>query len=177
MRRFFILSVALISCVIICTPHVSAQSAPDLSDEKLQQIRENCVADQSILQRLQASDIATRVSRGQVYESLLSNLIGPFNSRVSLNRYDASELTAETTQLQKDFTNFKSDYSQYATNFTSMLTIKCQSKPAEFYQDLQTVREMRAKLATDVSALDQHFNDYSAAFERLSSSITGGSQS
>ena len=176
MRHYFILSLALVFCLLALAPRVSAQSVPNLSDQKLQQIRENCVADQSILQRLQASDVATRVSRGQVYASLLSNLIGPFNSRVSLNRYDASELTAETAQLQKDFNNFKSDYSQYATNFSAMLSVKCESKPADFYDDLQTTRELRAKLASDVSALDQHFNDYSAAFERLAGSITGVQQ-
>jgi hypothetical protein len=158
---------------LIAVP-VRADDGGSLTDAQVSTIRQNCTQAQSTLQRLQSTDVATRVSRGQIYENLLSRLIEPFNTRVDDNSYDATQLLATTSDLTGRFNDFKTDYSSYADSFTGLLSMNCVANPRGFYGLLATVREKRTLVATDIADLDSGLSKYEAGFTTLRSSIENG---
>ncbi len=174
MRRIIIvllaaLTVGLASVPVRAVDVVNAQ----ISDAQLQQIKQNCKQAQSELQRLQTTDVATRVNRGRIYESLLNNLIAPFNSRVSLNRSDASILTTTTTAISQKFTDFKNDYVTYSDLLARTLSVDCESNPSSFYNLLVATRTARTAVATDVTDLNGLLDSYTSAYGTLRTTILG----
>ena len=144
-----------------------------LSDAQVQQVRQNCKQAQSLLQRLQSTDVATRINRGRIYENLLNRLVTPFNSRVGLNRYDASSLTLATATIRQKFEDFKTDYSTYENSFSNVLRFNCEADPRGFYTLLATIRSARERVAEDVTSLNGAIDDYTAAFTTLRMDVKG----
>lgn len=178
MRRTAIIVMLVLTAVTVgltSVPVRAADTSTDISDTQVDQIRQNCKQAQSVLQRLHQTDAATRVTRGRIYESLLNRLIAPFNSRVSLNRYDASALTTTTTAINQKFTAFKTDYQLYTDSFDRLLSINCEADPRGFYTILVTTRAAREKVSNDISELNTLFDRYGESFNALSQSIEGQS--
>lgn len=150
----------------------SSQQAP-ISDQQADQVRQNCKQAQSVLQRLQTTDVATRVNRGRIYEGLLNRLIAPFNSRVNFNRYDASTLVSDAAALNQKFTAFKNDYVTYSDSFSHLLSINCEADPRGFYDLLVTTRDDRTRVAADITDMSTLTDRYTEAFGQLRSSIEG----
>lgn len=170
----FLVLTAFVTAAVLSVgelPVRAADQTTQISDAQAEQVQRNCKQAQSTLQRLQTTDVATRINRGRIYENLLNRLIAPFNARVSLNRFDASSLTAASAQISKQFTNFKSDYQSYADSFAKLLTINCESDPHGFYSLLVDARTARQKVSDDITALDAGLSQYTDAFKTLSASV------
>lgn len=172
-RTVTIASMLFIALMIGLTsvPVRAADTPLEISDTQLEQIKQNCKQAQSVLQRLETTDVVTRVSRGRLYENLLNHLLAPFNSRVSLNRLDASTLTSTTTSITQKFADFKTDYQEYADSLSSLLSIKCESDPRGFYTLLVSTRDSREKVANDITDLNTLLDRYSDAFTALRATI------
>lgn len=167
-------SVALLT--IVNTPVVADQD--DISPEKQTLIRQNCVTAQVALQQIQYSDAATRVNRGQGYESLLSRLIVPLNTRATANGFNnsATNLTATTNKYQTALNSFKKHYDNYDDALTDALRVKCQDKPIAFYHYLVEARKQRSSLANDVTTLTQLIEEYHQNAIKLRSEVQNGAQ-
>ena len=174
MRRIVIILLAALTVGLASVP-VNAVDVPNIptTDTQLQQIRQNCKQAQSELQRLQTTDVATRVNRGRIYESLLNNLIAAFNSRVSLNHNDASVLATTTTAITQKFTDFKNDYVTYSDLLSRTLSVNCELNPSSFYNLLVATRTARATVATDVTDINGLLDSYTNAYETLRTSLLG----
>jgi len=151
-----------------------AQSAP-LTADQIEHIRSNCTTIKSTLNQLHASDALLRVNRGQVYESMASKLMDPFNSRLSNNRLDAKATSVVTNSYRSALDTFRSDYKSYEEKLSSAIRIDCTSEPESFYTNIEQARVLRSKVHDDVIKLHRSIDDYRTAvgdfllnFERLS---------
>ena len=172
MRRIVITLLAALTVGLASAPVQAADVANvPTTDAQLLQIKQNCKQAQSELQRLQTTDVATRVNRGRIYESLLNNLIAPFNSRVSLNRGDASVLATTTTAISQKFTDFKNDYVTYSDLLSQTLSVNCESNPNTFYNLLVATRTARTTVATDVIDLNGLLDSYTSGYGTLRTTV------
>ena len=148
-----------ISC-LIAIPTVHAQTS--LTTEKQAVIAQSCVQAQTILQRVQHNDAATRVNRGQGYETLISRLMTPLNSRATSLGYNTSaSLLVETTKrYQQALDKFKNNYRNYDNTITNTLRVKCQKDPVKFYEYIEQARKQRQALTDDVTTLANIISEY-----------------
>ena len=146
-----------------------------LTPEQLQHIKSNCTSIKSTLNQLHVSDALLRVNRGQVYESMASRLMDPFNSRLGNNRLDAKATSVVTTNYRSALDTFRNDYKDYEEKLSSALRVDCTSQPELFYTTIEQARVLRTKVHTDVNKLHRYIDDYRSAvgdfllnYERLS---------
>ena len=154
------------------TAHAQSSS---LTAEQAEHIKSNCTSIKSTLNQLHASDALLRVNRGQVYESMASKLMDPFNSRLSNNRLDAKATSAVTSSYRSALDSFRNDYKAYEEKLSSAIRIDCTNQPELFYATIEQARENRSKVHDDVIKLHRYIDDYRTAiddfllnFERIS---------
>ena len=174
MRKLFVFILFVALSIICLTPKANAAQPRILNPNEAALVAQNCVVSQGSMQRLGNSDLATRVTRGRVYDYLLTKLIAPLNSRVALNRFDAGELTTTTTNIEQKFLGFKQDYTKYETALSSLVAFNCTAHPQEFYTQLEGARGLRAQVATDLADLDTLFDAYDGAVSKLLVMVPGG---
>lgn len=141
----------------------SVQAASELTADQRQHIQSECTQIKGSLSQLHASDALLRVNRGQVYESMTSKLMTPFNTRLSTSGLDNKAMTTHTTQYQNALVAFRSDYILYEQKISEALRTDCRQEPAKFYQMILEARELRTTVHEDVQKLHRVINDYGDA--------------
>lgn len=154
---------------------VNAQNAPTLTQEEQNRVIASCVSVKSTINQLHVSDALLRVNRGQIYESMATNLMDKFNDRLSSNRLDNKAMTTVTGSYRTALTKFRTDYIAYEQKLSQTLRIDCATKPVEFYTTLEEARKLRTEVHSDVQKLHQYVDDYRKStgdfllnYERLS---------
>lgn len=166
MRRallFLVLPLLAAAASLSWVTIVNAQATPALTKEQEDRISANCVTITSTLNQLHASDALLRVNRGQIYESMASNLMDRFNARLGSNSLDNRAMLTVTGNYRTTLNTFRSDYIAYEQKVSQALGIDCATRPAEFYTVLQSARELRSKVHEDVRKLHQIIDDYRLA--------------
>lgn len=165
-------TVLAIASVFVLAENASAQSA-DLTPEKQAIVVQTCVSAQTVLQKIQHNDAATRVNRGQAYETIYSRLMTPLNIRATSNEYNNSAplLLGTTNKFQQALDDFKDDYEKYDNSVSSALKTKCKDKPAVFYGYLEDARSQRQDVASDVATLSALTSEYRANVLKLKSEV------
>lgn len=149
---------------------VRAQSAP-MTEAHIQRIKANCVDAQSVLTQLHASDALLRVNRGQLYESISSKLMAPFNSRVALNKFDGSKLVAQSATYETQLNDFRSTYKSYEEAMSRTLRINCVNEPVAFYDSVAEARIKRQQVHQTIVALQKTIQNYKAEFESFAQQL------
>lgn len=170
--RFRLAMLPALALVVLAAPFVSAEAQP-LTDGQIEIIRQNCTQAQQILQRLQRNEAATRVNRGREYESTL-RLMASFNGRVALNKLNVPTLTAATSEMEKNFADFRAHYISYDAKVKNILKLRCNEQPVTFYDQLTLVREARAEVAQDIKDIDASLDKYQKAVSDLRVSLSDG---
>lgn len=161
-RLVFVISLATLA--ILFSSRVSAETDQSLFPASLVQA---CPSVKTRLKQVYLNDDLTRVNYGQTYESLLKNVITPTNARLVANRFDASELVSLAAEIEAKLELFRLEYQNYKTARIELIALDCQTKPADFYQQLQAVRSNRAKLKTLSDEMAQMAAIYRSKFEEL----------
>lgn len=156
---FFVLSLVG-GAVFFVGGVVRAQEAVELTSQQSQQISTNCVAIKNTLEQLHASDALLRVNRGQAYESLATNFMETFNSRLSSNRLDNGAMATVTSLYRANLTNFRTNYIAYEQKLSEALKIDCTQDPQEFHNTVVEARELRSKVHADIQKLNRNIDDY-----------------
>lgn len=143
----------------------SAQESVPMTEAHIERIRSNCVEAQSTLNQLHASDALLRVNRGQLYESMSTKLMVPFNSRVALNRLDSRQLLTIASRYEQELIAFRQTYQQYEEAMTQTLKINCTKQPVAFYDSLSDARKKRSLVHQNVLKLHKTIQDYKTEFE------------
>ncbi|MDB5162682.1 MAG: exported protein of unknown function [Candidatus Saccharibacteria bacterium] len=177
MKRFLFLLVAVATLTVLSgfvAQTVHAQSTA-LTADQIERIRSNCTTIKSTLNQLHVSDALLRVNRGQIYESMASKLMDPFNSRLGNNRLDAKATVVVTESYRTALNTFRDDYKDYDVKLTSAIRVDCINEPEVFYNTTEEARLLRTKVHTDVLKLHRYIDDYRSAvgdfklnFERIS---------
>jgi len=126
----------------------------------------NCRNAQSIMSQLEKADAVLRINRGRLYDDTL-NLLYAMNARLSSNHVNAPRLAQITSNFETLSNTFRNDYSHYDDFLANAINVDCVANPVEFYNELDTARTNRAKVAADVTALDQLINDYRTEFNTV----------
>lgn len=155
---------------------VQAQSgSTQLSPEDESRVRANCVSIKATVAQLHATDALLRVNRGQIYESMASNLMDRFNDRLGSNSLDNKGMLAVTGSYRSALNTFRADYIAYEQKLSQALRIDCENQTGSFYTSLQSARELRTKVHDDVNKLHALIDDYRSSvgdflvnYERIS---------
>lgn len=135
-----------------------------MSEAHIERIRSNCTEAKATLAQLHASDGLLRVNRGQIYDSISTKLMAPFNSRASLSRLDATQLVSVASAYERELTAFRTDYKAYEQQMSDILKIDCTKQPVAFYDAIAEARDKRLKVRQHVVALTKQINEYKTAF-------------
>jgi hypothetical protein len=151
-----------------------AQSAP-LTADQIDHIKTNCTSIKSTLNQLHASDALLRVNRGQVYESMASKLMDPFNTRLNNNRLDSKATSVVTSSYRAQLDTFRTDYISYEQKLSSAIRVDCTTQPELFYNTLEDARTLRSTVHDDVIKLNRYIDDFRSSvsdfllnYERIS---------
>jgi hypothetical protein len=156
------LAAALAVVLALAAQTAHAQSTT-LTDDQIDRIRSNCTSIKSTLNQLHASDALLRVNRGQVYESMASKLMDPFNSRLSNNRLDSKATSVVTQNYRTALDTFRNDYREYEVKLSSALRMDCSKDPVQFHDTIAQARLLRVKVHDDVVKLHRFIDDYRTA--------------
>jgi tetratricopeptide (TPR) repeat protein len=167
MKRFLIVSIVFAVAVtgVVASNSLFVHADNLMTEAHIQRIRSNCVEAQSTLYQLHASDALLRVNRGQLYESMSTKLMEPFDSRLTLNSYNAADLVATAASYDRQLSTFRTDYQQYEESMSKTLQINCTNQPVAFYDSVADTRTKRSKVHEDAMALHKTIGDYKDAFE------------
>ncbi len=168
------LSVVVFALVaVIGFSSTSFAQPADLTSEKRAVVVQTCVSAQTVMQKIQHNDAATRVNRGQSYETIVSRLMTPLNTRSTSNGYNSSAtlLTDTTKRYQQALESFKDHYKSYDNAVSSALKTKCKDKPELFYGYVEDARRERENVAVDVTLLGNLVSEYRANVLKLRSEV------
>lgn len=157
MNRSLVTSVCITASLlggVLFSMIAAAEDAMPMTDDHIARIRANCVDAQSTLFQLHASDAGLRVNRGQIYESMSTKLMAPFNSRIVLNRISDESLLTTAAQYDKQLDLFRQQYQQYEQAMSTTLDYDCVAQPVAFYDSVTDTREKRR--LTHVAASELH---------------------
>jgi hypothetical protein len=143
---------------------VNAQEAT-LSDDQLAQIRSNCSSTTNTLDQLHSNDALLRVNQGQLYESILTKLIQPFDERVAHTSFNTTELKSIETNYDQTLNSFRSDYQTYEQQLSSALNVNCSKQPQQFYDSVDQARTDRNVVHNDVVQLNTDAINYQVALK------------
>jgi hypothetical protein len=170
-RMIVFIATLIIALSPLSVLKVAAQEAP-ITDDQISRIRSNCVSTVSTLNQLHASDALLRVNRGQLYESISSKLMVPFNTRVSQTAYSTSDLKSITNSYQHTLDAFRTDYQTYEQQLSDTLNINCSNQPVEFYDSVLSAETDRTQVYTDTTKLDQYITQYQTAVSNFELNYT-----
>lgn len=163
-------NIKLVASLIVALLVVAGSSpvkAETMTDAHTERIRSNCIGAKDSLNRLHTSDALLRVNRGQLYESLTTKLITPFNSRVALNQLDNKQLVAVASDYKTALSSFRQDYIEYEKQLAAAIKIDCQKQPVSFYDAVSSARSKRLVVYDDILKLGQYIDDYESEFTKF----------
>lgn len=163
-RLFITVAILVFAAVGLASEQASAQVVP-LSDEHIQRIRDNCRAATRTLTRVRTNDTLVRVNRGQLYDLISTKLMARLNSRLAINKLDASNLVSVTANFDETLSTFRLRYESYEDQLSRTIRTDCQDRPEQFYRNLQKTRELRLTVHNSVTDLNQYIDDYRDEFE------------
>jgi hypothetical protein len=166
MKWIGIISAFLVALGFLAAPTL-AQTAPPMTQAHIERIRTNCTAAQSRLTTLHANDGLLRVNRGQVYESISTKLMAPFNSRVSLAKRDSLGLTTITARYEQQLDDFRARYKEYEESLSAVLRISCTNQPVAFFDAVAAARQKRQATYEATQRLQKSIQDYGSEFEKF----------
>lgn len=162
--------VLYVSLVVITLANIAVPAEAVPSDNV---IRANCQSIQSVLSQIEKTDAALRINRGRIYNEVL-DLFYAMNSRLASNKISAPELVSITSDFDSQLADFRNDYNDYDDDLNELIVAECQDDPGDFYSQLISVRDERAKLNDEIASLDQLVDDYWTEFNDNVRSVVDG---
>lgn len=154
----------------------SAQQSSVFSERHKLRIVESCTSAKASLARLHKTDTSMRVNRGQFYEFIGSKLMARLNSRLAINKIDASKLIVKTSEYEQALGEFRDTYRAYEEQLVATSQVDCHSNPVEFYQEVAKARASRAVVQQKVADINRLINEYYQIFVEFRAEYTKASQ-
>ena len=130
------------------------------TNEQIVKVVNNCSAIKKHLTKLHSTDALKRVNLGQNYESISSDMMAKFNTRIVINKLNGSELVYSAADFSENMKYFRDNYKIYEQELKKLQDMDCASNGREFYFQLEKVRYQRKELNYNVSRLKEIANDY-----------------
>lgn len=158
-------------------PHAVAsaqETGVETNEDIAQQVAGNCQGIRNSLTQIHLRDALFRFNRAQSYEFITLRLMTPLNSRLLLNKVEASSLVRLTAQYDSTLNRFRTNYIKYDDQLASTIAIDCKKQPAEFYEALTKARQLREVVHQDVKQLNQYVTDYQKSVDDVQSGWSAG---
>jgi len=153
------LTLALMAAVFAGAP-VFAQAASTMTDAHIARIKANCQTALATLSQIHTNDSPIYINRNQMYFSISDKLMARLNSRLTLNRYDATQLVKTASDYNAALTDFRTAYKNYDNSMTTALGIDCTKQPVGFYDAVIDVRTAREQVRTSSDKLSSLIAQY-----------------
>lgn len=131
----------------------------------------DCLAVKFKLNELHRQDKLLRVTAGQGYDNMSTNLMGRLNSRIVENKLDGGDLIKIAADFEKAREKFRDDYTKYDEALLALLKADCQSQMQTYYLSIQNVKELRATVQEDIKVADGIMQRYYDAFATFKKTI------
>jgi hypothetical protein len=142
-------------------PAAAQEASPIMTSEHIARIKENCSQAMAVLVQTHASDAPVYINRNQQYFSISDKLMAHLNSRLTLNRYDATQLVKTASDFNAALSRFRTDYKTYDDDMADLIKVDCNKTPVEFYDRVADARAERGKVHDDVDRLNTLIDQYS----------------
>ena len=152
------LATLILASFVLMSVSVSAQAG--MTDEHIARIKSNCQEALGTLSLIHANDAPMYINRNQTYFSISDKLMARLNSRLTLNRFDATELVKVASEYNETLAKFRSAYKQYDDTMSEVIRIDCRRQPVSFYDKVAETREQRAKVNEAVVRLKSLIDQY-----------------
>ena len=147
--------------VFVSNISVFAQSST-MTDAHIMRIKTNCQLALGILGRIHVNDAPQFINSNQTYYSIGDKLMAHLNSRLTLNKYDASMLVKTASDYNDALTKYRSTYKNYEETMSELVRMDCKRAPVTFYDEVSLAREQRAKVHHAVIRLHELLKQYRA---------------
>lgn len=159
-----VFGVTIIGSVLSGASITKAKEQTSQSSSHLTKTTSDCTGAVSSLSQLHRSDGLLRVNRGQAYEHVATDLMAHLNSRLVLNRVDATNFIKISSSFEEEVEKFRTSYQQYERTLSSILRMDCANHPQEFYKEVNKARNERANVYQHVkksnSLMDQYYHEF-----------------
>ena len=154
MRKLFVLVIMTSIAVLFSLSVREASAERVLTDKQITTITNTCQPIQAELDLLHSSDALLRVNIGQRYENIMTSLMSPLNSRLTINQVDTVDVVKTSVDYSDALTEFRKDYIAYEKAVKKAIDMDCQEKPVEFYTTIELARVNRTALQGGVKRLN-----------------------
>ena len=179
MKRIIVLAISLsvvLGAIFGASTLAQSDEAPLMTEAHIARIKSNCVGAQATLTQLHASDALMRVNRGQLYESISTRLMVPFNSRIAKYTQYNVALVEVASAYDNELTEFRASYKLYEEAMSRTLKIDCQNQPVAFYDGVVDTRLKRQVTHEHVLVLQSKIKDYKTEFEIFAKNFQEGTK-
>ncbi len=158
---------------------VFAQADATMTDAHIARIKANCQQARTTLSQIHANDAPDYINRNQTYYSISDKLMARLNSRLTLNRYDATDLVKTASDFNAELVQFRTLYQAYDGAMSTALGVDCSKEPVSFYDAVANARTARQSVHDSADKLTSFINQYrqevqTLETQHLSSTATQG---
>ena len=150
-------AIVLMMCVAMWVPmarNVAAvEPTQEVQEARFSNIAKNCEKIRESLVNVQHSDSRARVYLGRYYETMLSKFITPLNVWLVGRNKSSAGLIENQNSFAETRGKFVSDYIAYQKELEELVAVNCKAEPEKFDTKLTSVRQARAKVASEVAKL------------------------
>lgn len=157
---FSLAALTVLVALMAAMPAFAQQADDTMTDDHIARIKSNCQDALGTLGRIHANDAPEYVNRNQTYFSISDKMMARLNSRLTLNRYDATQLIKTASDFDTALAKFRSSYKQYDDMMTDLLRIDCVKQPVTFYDSVNDARQQRSKVQEAVQQLKNLIEQY-----------------
>ncbi len=131
-----------------------------MTDAHIASIKTNCPLALGTLGRIHVNDAPQFINSNQTYFSIGDKLMAHLNSRLTLNKYDASMLVKTASDFNNALSNYRSVYKSYEEMMSQLVRMDCQRAPVTFYDNVAAAREQRTEVHDAVVRLHELLKQY-----------------
>ena len=173
--RYSLAAIVIATVAFIAVPTHAQET--EMTDDHIAHIKSNCPTALSTLARIHANDAPVYINHNQTYFSISDKLMAKLNSRLTLNRYDATGLVKTASNYNVQLTKFRTAYKDYDDTMADLLRMDCRLQPVSFYDKVADARAKRQKvndIVTQMKALIDQYDQEVTTFKttRLSGDNT-----
>jgi hypothetical protein len=156
---YSLIALTIVATALASAPAFAQQSSP-MTDEHIARIKANCQSALVTLGQIRTNEAPVFINRNQTYFSISDKLMARLNSRLTLNRYDATQLVKTASEYNTALAKFRTVYKQYDDTMAELIRMDCKRQPVGFYDKVAIVRQQRQKVHDTAEQLKNLIDQY-----------------
>lgn len=169
-KKFLIASIITLSmtAAVLSVIPVTAQTQT-MTEAHIARIKTNCGVALATLGRIHANDAPVYINRNQTYYSISDKMMARLNSRLTLNRYDATDLVKIASDFNAALDDFRLSYKAYDNTMADLVRMDCTRAPVSFYDKVGDARDKRERVHLIVADMQKLIDGYRDAVKKFKS--------